>query len=52
LDPNKFPLDKLPCFSFAKNTPFFTLIISTSVLVTTQDFSNFGGKFLFLFCLC
>jgi hypothetical protein len=27
LDPNKFLLEKLPCFSFAKNTPFFTLII-------------------------
>jgi hypothetical protein len=25
LDPNKFLLEKLPCFSFAKNTPFFTL---------------------------
>jgi hypothetical protein len=22
LDPNKFLLEKLPCFSFAKNTPF------------------------------
>jgi hypothetical protein len=27
LDPNKFHLEKLPCFSFAKNTPFFTLIV-------------------------
>jgi hypothetical protein len=27
LDPNKFLLEKLPCFSFAKNTPFFTLIV-------------------------
>jgi hypothetical protein len=25
--PNKFILEKLPCFSFAKNTPFFTLIV-------------------------
>jgi hypothetical protein len=33
LDPNKFLLEKLPCFSFAKNTPFFTLIVSTSVLL-------------------
>jgi hypothetical protein len=33
LDLNKFPLDKFPCFSFAKNTPFFILIISTSVLL-------------------
>ena len=32
LDPNKFLLEKLPCFSFAKNTPFFTLIVSTSIL--------------------
>jgi hypothetical protein len=31
LDPNKFLLKKLPYFSFAKNTPFFTLIILTSV---------------------
>jgi hypothetical protein len=27
LNPNKFLLEKLPCFSFAKNTPFFTLIV-------------------------
>jgi hypothetical protein len=33
LDPNKFLLEKLPCFSFAKNTPFFNLIVSTSVLL-------------------
>jgi hypothetical protein len=26
-------LEKLPCFSFAKNTPFFTLFVSTSVLL-------------------
>jgi hypothetical protein len=25
LDPNKFLLEKLPCFSFAKNTPFSLL---------------------------
>jgi hypothetical protein len=31
--PQQIPLKKLPCFSFAKNTPFFTLIISTSVLL-------------------
>jgi hypothetical protein len=30
--PTIFFLEKLPCFSFAKNTPFFTLIVSTSVL--------------------
>jgi hypothetical protein len=27
LDPNKFLLEEIPCFSFAKNTPFFTLIV-------------------------
>jgi hypothetical protein len=32
LDRNKFLLEKLPCFTFAKNTPFFILIVSTSVL--------------------
>jgi hypothetical protein len=32
LDPKKFLLEKLPCFSFAKNTQFFTLIVLTSVL--------------------
>jgi hypothetical protein len=32
LDPNKFLLEKLRCFSFAKNTLFFTLFVSTSVL--------------------
>jgi hypothetical protein len=26
-------LEKFPCFSFAKNTPFFTLFVSTSVLL-------------------
>jgi hypothetical protein len=32
LDPNKFLLEKLSSFSFAKNTSFFILIISMSVL--------------------
>jgi hypothetical protein len=32
LDPNKFLLEKLPCFSFAKNASFFTFIVSTSAL--------------------
>jgi hypothetical protein len=30
--PTKFLLEKLHCFSFANNTPFFTLFVSTSVL--------------------
>jgi hypothetical protein len=30
--PTNFLLEKLPCFSLRKNTPFFTLIVSTSVL--------------------
>jgi hypothetical protein len=33
LDPNKFLLEKLPCSSFAKNTPFFHSYRSTSVLL-------------------
>jgi hypothetical protein len=31
--PQQIPLEKLPCFSFAKNTPFFTLFVSTSLLL-------------------
>lgn len=33
LDPNKFPLEEMYSFSFAKNTPFFILTISTSVFL-------------------
>jgi hypothetical protein len=31
--PQQIPLEKLPCFSFAKNTQFFTLFVSMSVLL-------------------
>jgi hypothetical protein len=37
LDPNKFLLEKLPCFSFAKNAPVFTLI---------------KNRVFFFFCYC
>jgi hypothetical protein len=40
LDPNKFLLEKLSCFSFAKNTPFFTFIIQ-------QVFSSSATVFSF-----
>ena len=33
LDPNKFPLEEMYSFSFAKNTPFFILTISPGVLL-------------------
>jgi hypothetical protein len=33
LDPNKFLLEKLPCFSFAKNTPFFILSFNECSLI-------------------
>jgi hypothetical protein len=39
LDPNKFLLEKLPCFSFSKNTLFFIFIVSTSVLFFRTAFS-------------
>jgi hypothetical protein len=45
LDPNKFLLEKLPCFSFAKNTPFFILFVSTSVLLFLEL------RLVFNFCL-
>jgi hypothetical protein len=48
LDPNKFLLEKLPCFSFAKNTPIFTLIVSTSVLL----FLELRLAFIFRLDLC
>jgi hypothetical protein len=51
LDPNKFLLEKLPCFSFAKNTLFFTLIVQRvfSFSVTTFSF-RFSPWFLFRSC--
>jgi hypothetical protein len=39
LDPNKFLLEKLPCFSFAKNTPFFTLIVQRVFFFPRTAFS-------------
>jgi hypothetical protein len=45
LDPNKFLLEKLPCFSFVKNTSFFTLFVSTSVLLFLEL------RLAFNFCL-
>jgi hypothetical protein len=45
LDPNKFLLEKLTYFSFAKNTSFFTLIVSTSVLLFLEL------RLVFVFCL-
>jgi hypothetical protein len=39
LDPNKFLLEKLPCFSFAKNTSFFTLIVQRVFSFSRTAFS-------------
>jgi hypothetical protein len=39
LDPNKYPLEKLPCFLFAKNTPFFTLIVQRVFSFSRTAFS-------------
>jgi hypothetical protein len=39
LDPNKFLLEKLPCSSFAKNTPFFTLIVQRLFSFSRTAFS-------------
>jgi hypothetical protein len=51
LDPNKFLLDKLPCFSFAKNTPFFTLIVQRVFSFSRTVFSFcFSPWFLFRSC--
>jgi hypothetical protein len=49
LDPNKFLLEKLPCFSFAKNTPFFTLIVQRVFSFSRTAFSfHFLPWFLFI----
>jgi hypothetical protein len=37
--PNKFLLEKFPCFSFAKNTLFFTLIVQRVVSFSRIAFS-------------
>jgi hypothetical protein len=39
LDPKKILLEKLPCFSFAKNTPFFTLIVQRVFSFSATAFS-------------
>jgi hypothetical protein len=48
LDPNKFILEKLPCFSFAKNTQFFTL----TVLMSVPLFLELRLAFVFHLDLC
>jgi hypothetical protein len=51
LDPNKFLLEKLPCFSFAKNTLFFTLIVQWVFSFFRTAFSfHFSPWFLFISC--
>jgi hypothetical protein len=40
LDPNKFLLEKFLCFSFAKNTPFFTLIVQRVFSFSRTAFSS------------
>jgi hypothetical protein len=51
LDPNKFLLEKLSCFSFAKNTPFFTLIVQRVFSFSRTAFSfRFSPWFLFRYC--
>jgi hypothetical protein len=51
LDPNKFLLEKLPCFSFAKNIPFFTLIVQRVFSFSRTAFSfHFSPWFLFRSC--
>jgi hypothetical protein len=48
LDPNKFLLDKFLCFSFAKNTPLFTLIVQWVFSFFATAFSfHFLPQFLF-----
>jgi hypothetical protein len=37
--PQKFLLEKLPCFLFAKNTPFFTLIVQRVFSFSATAFS-------------
>jgi hypothetical protein len=51
LDLNKFLLEKLPSFSFANNTPFFTLIIQWVFSFSATAFSFcFSPWFLFRSC--
>jgi hypothetical protein len=51
LDPNKFLLEKLPCFSFAKNTPFSTLIVQRVFSFSATAFRfRFSPWFVFRSC--
>jgi hypothetical protein len=51
LDPKKLLLEKLPCFSFAKNTMFFTLIVQRVFSFSRTAFSfHFLPSFLFRSC--
>jgi hypothetical protein len=51
LDPNKFLLEKLPYFSFAKNTQFFTLIVQRVFSFSATAFSfHFSPWFVFRSC--
>jgi hypothetical protein len=50
-DPNKFLLEKLPCFSFDKNTPFFTLIVQWVFSFSATAF-NFCFSPWFVFRSC
>jgi hypothetical protein len=50
-DPNKFLLEKSHCFSFAKNTPFFTLIVQRVFSFSATAFSfQFSPWFVFRSC--
>jgi hypothetical protein len=48
LDPNKFLLEKLPCFLFAKNTPFFTLIVQRVFSFSRTVFSFYFSPWFLL----
>jgi hypothetical protein len=51
LDPNKFLLEEIYSFSFAKNTPFFTLIVQWVFSFSRTTFSfHFLPSFLFRSC--
>ena len=47
LDPNKFLLEKLPCFSFAKNALVFTLLVFVFALICVQTLSYLFIKVYF-----
>jgi hypothetical protein len=51
LDPNKFLLEEMYLFSFAKNTPFFTLIVQRVFSFSRTAISfHFSPWFLFRSC--